>query len=530
PENKYFYKNIEIHGITPEITKSAPTFDRIYPTIQKYLNNNLVVSHNAAFDMDVLAKTMDFYGLANDDLDFDFCCTLNIYGGGLKECCKEFNIPLMHHDPLSDAEACAQLFVKAKNEDKRNTPQRFGERYFSKSSAIDDTVSQQSIFKNEAIKAINTLKGILLGILMDKTINDKEINEFQQWSENQYYLIDHHPFKELMQLITETTDVFGFDVPIVIDMFNICQEFQERYYNHTNIRNVEVLNGIFHGILADGIVKDIEDFELEKRLSENEHLTKLHPYDEVYSIVKTILNDRQIDEDERKRLKSFIYDFVELANSEIDQQIKDEISEIPLHGICTINPEITFEGKLFCLSGNFEHGEKQYIEDFFAKVLLKNEFVFNEFEEQSIYWNDDLDFVVSMVIKTLKKFREDSIGNDHLSSLYKDDEDEGFTVELFRKTLSKSEENRKTIEAYTKNWDVERVATMDILIMELALTELTEFPSVPIKVSLNEYIELAKYYSTQRSSIFINGVLDRITRDFKEQQKIVKTGRGLIEG
>jgi len=71
---------------------------------------------------------------------------------------------------------------------------------------------------------------------------------------------------------------------------------------------------------------------------------------------------------------------------------------------------------------------------------------------------------------------------------------------------------------------------MDILIMELALTELTEFPSVPIKVSLNEYIELAKYYSTQRSSIFINGVLDRITRDFKEQQKIVKTGRGLIEG
>jgi N utilization substance protein B len=174
--------------------------------------------------------------------------------------------------------------------------------------------------------------------------------------------------------------------------------------------------------------------------------------------------------------------------------------------------------------------DRRFIEDFFAKVLLKNEFVFNEFEEQSIYWNDDLDFVVSMVIKTLKKFREDSIGNDHLSSLYKDDEDEGFTVELFRKTLSKSEENRKTIEAYTKNWDVERVATMDILIMELALTELTEFPSVPIKVSLNEYIELAKYYSTQRSSIFINGVLDRITRDFKEQQKIVKTGRGLIEG
>ena len=174
--------------------------------------------------------------------------------------------------------------------------------------------------------------------------------------------------------------------------------------------------------------------------------------------------------------------------------------------------------------------DRRFCEEFYPEILLKNEFVFNEFEEQSIYWNDDLDFVVSMVIKTLKKFREEHNINDHISSLYKDEEDRDFTVKLFRKTLAKSEENRKTIETYTKNWDVDRVATMDILIMELALTELTEFPSVPIKVTLNEYIELAKYYSTQRSSIFINGVLDRITKDFKEQGKIVKAGRGLLEG
>jgi NAD-dependent DNA ligase len=198
---------------------------------------------------------------------------------------------------------------------------------------------------------------------MDKVINDKEINELQKWSENQFYLIDHHPFKELMQLITETTDIAGFDVSIVIDMFNICQEFEENFYSHSNSYDLQILNGIFHGILADGVVKDIEILELEKWLSENEHLAKLHPYDEVYSIVKTILKDRQVDDDERKRLKSFIYDFVELANKEVDQQIKSEISEIPLHGICAIQPEIVFEGKLFCLSGNFEHGEKQYVED-----------------------------------------------------------------------------------------------------------------------------------------------------------------------
>jgi N utilization substance protein B len=189
----------------------------------------------------------------------------------------------------------------------------------------------------------------------------------------------------------------------------------------------------------------------------------------------------------------------------------------------------TYLGYLASADDNFQT-DRRFCEDFFAEVLLKNEFVFNEFEEQSIYWNDDLDFVVSMVLKTLKKFREESNINDHLSSLYKDEEDRDFTVKLFRKTLAKSGENRKTIETYTKNWDVDRVATMDILIMELALTELTEFPSVPIKVTLNEYIELAKYYSTQRSSIFINGVLDRITKDFKEQGIIVKAGRGLLEG
>jgi N utilization substance protein B len=188
-----------------------------------------------------------------------------------------------------------------------------------------------------------------------------------------------------------------------------------------------------------------------------------------------------------------------------------------------------YKNYLAAKEDNFQN-DRKFCEDFFIEVLLKSEFVFNEFEEQSIYWNDDLDFVVSMVIKTLKKFKEEGNINDHLSSLYKDEEDKEFTVNLFRKTLAKTEANRQTIETYTKNWDVERVATMDILIMELALTELTEFPSVPVKVSLNEYIELAKYYSTQRSSIFINGVLDRITKDYRDQGKIVKAGRGLLEG
>ncbi len=179
-------------------------------------------------------------------------------------------------------------------------------------------------------------------------------------------------------------------------------------------------------------------------------------------------------------------------------------------------------------SDDFQN-DRRFCEDFFSTILVNSDLMLNELEEQSIYWNDDLDFTISMVIKTIKKFKSADDKNEYLMSLYKDIEDQEFTTKLFRKAISNNSENRKIIENYTKNWDVDRVAIMDILIMQLALTELMEFPSIPIKVTLNEYIELAKYYSTNKSSTFINGVLDRITKDFKEEGKIVKAGRGLLE-
>ena len=173
--------------------------------------------------------------------------------------------------------------------------------------------------------------------------------------------------------------------------------------------------------------------------------------------------------------------------------------------------------------------DRLFCENFYSHILVNSDIMLNELEEQSIYWNDDLDFTISMVIKTLKKFKNEDDQNEYLMSLYKDEEDQEFTTKLFRMAIINNSENRKIIENYTKNWDVDRVAIMDILIMQLALTELMEFPSIPVKVTLNEYIELAKYYSTNKSSTFINGVLDRIAKDFREEWKIVKTGRGLLE-
>lgn len=174
--------------------------------------------------------------------------------------------------------------------------------------------------------------------------------------------------------------------------------------------------------------------------------------------------------------------------------------------------------------------DRRFCEDFFSKILVNCDTLQAELEEQNIYWNDDLDFVISMVIKTIKKFKSENDDNDYIMKLFKDEEDKEFTIKLFRKAISNESQNRTIIESYTQNWDVDRVAIMDVLIMELALTELIEFSSIPVKVTLNEYIELAKYYSTNRSSTFINGVLDRITKDFTLEGKIIKSGRGLFEG
>lgn len=149
-------------------------------------------------------------------------------------------------------------------------------------------------------------------------------------------------------------------------------------------------------------------------------------------------------------------------------------------------------------------------------------------EEQSIYWNDDIDLVASMVSKTIKKIDDDEDSSVPIMPMYRSDDDEDFARKLLRKVVLRHTENLALINEFTQNWDVERIANMDILIMEMAITEILEFPSVPIKVSLNEYIEIVKYYSTDQSSTFVNGVLDKVIASLRDKNLIVKQGRGLM--
>jgi N utilization substance protein B len=172
--------------------------------------------------------------------------------------------------------------------------------------------------------------------------------------------------------------------------------------------------------------------------------------------------------------------------------------------------------------------DKNFITKVYKNIIANSEKLFLVLEEQSIFWNDEIEFVIGAIIKTIKKFKIDEAENVSLLPLYKNDEDKEFTKILFRKSILNRAEYQTLIEKYSKNWDFERIAFIDILLIEMAIAEVKEFSSIPVKVTFNEYIELSKFYSTRRSNIFINGILDKIFEHLKSTNQIVKQGRGLI--
>ena len=165
----------------------------------------------------------------------------------------------------------------------------------------------------------------------------------------------------------------------------------------------------------------------------------------------------------------------------------------------------------------------------FRKHMVNVELFQDMLEEESIFWIDDLDLAASMAIKTIKTIKE---GDDDVALLplwRDDDDDKAFMEGLFTKTLALDAESESMIKEGAQNWELERIATTDKILMKMALAEAQTFESIPLKVTLNEYIELSKYYSTPKSHGFINGILDQLFAKLKEGGQIKKVGRGLIE-
>jgi len=176
----------------------------------------------------------------------------------------------------------------------------------------------------------------------------------------------------------------------------------------------------------------------------------------------------------------------------------------------------------------FESGyefDKQLLIDFYSSELEDFDMFLNILEEQSIFWNDDVEFIIEMAAKTVKNA---SFKKIDILPLYKSDDDRDFAIALLRSTILRYDEYHKIVDGFIENWDIERVAHIDNLIIQMAINELVEFSTIPIKVTFDEYLEMAKYYSTPKSSIFINGLLDKISEDLTQKGLIVKEGKGLI--
>ncbi len=176
----------------------------------------------------------------------------------------------------------------------------------------------------------------------------------------------------------------------------------------------------------------------------------------------------------------------------------------------------------------FQH-DRESLNRMFRKHIANDEMLHEWLEEQSILWSDDLDLTSSIVLKTVKTITEDS-EELLLAEMWKPEgDDKEFLEQLFSRTLALGDEHNALIEEAAANWDLERIASMDLILLRMALAEARTFTSVPLKVTMNEYIDLAKFYSTDKSSAFVNGVLDKLFTSMRDSGTIVKTGRGLIE-
>lgn len=171
--------------------------------------------------------------------------------------------------------------------------------------------------------------------------------------------------------------------------------------------------------------------------------------------------------------------------------------------------------------------DRSFLIQLFKAEIANSPLIYDFFEDEDIHWMDDIDLACSMVIKTIKSAKENKL---NIMPLYKsNDNEKEFICTLLTETIRRDAENESMIEKLVENWEFERIAKMDVLLLKMAITELQCFETIPTKVSINEYIEISKYYSTPKSNVFINGILDKSVNLLSKENKINKSGRGLIQ-
>lgn len=166
--------------------------------------------------------------------------------------------------------------------------------------------------------------------------------------------------------------------------------------------------------------------------------------------------------------------------------------------------------------------DREFWRKVFKQFICANEELDSILEDESLYWNDDIEIIESFVLKTIKQFDEEKGAEQELLPMFREEDDKQFAITLIRESILKGNDNWQRIEKYTANWESDRIAQMDMVIMQIAIAEIMSFPSIPVSVTLNEYINIAKSYSTEKSASFINGVLDAVVKEMKDNKEIFK--------
>ncbi len=216
---------------------------------------------------------------------------------------------------------------------------------------------------------------------------------------------------------------------------------------------------------------------------------------------------------------------IEIENRKIDDWYLDfEYVDIIFKSI--LESELYKEYMLTRVSDFNE--DKNFICDVFTEIIAPNEKLYEYIEDKKLTWLDDLPVVNTGILKLLRKLKKENKSSYFTPKLFKDTEDKEFATALFKKTLLNKTKFNEEISAKTQNWDSDRIANLDAILLQMAICEFQKFPSIPVKVTINEYIDIAKEYSTPKSSFFINGILDKIVKEYTDNGELNKIGRGLM--
>ncbi len=171
--------------------------------------------------------------------------------------------------------------------------------------------------------------------------------------------------------------------------------------------------------------------------------------------------------------------------------------------------------------------DRDFVIKIYKDIVAPNEKLYDYIEDKRLTWVDDFPIVNTAFVKMLNKLTPKNVATKLLPEIYKNEDDKEFALQLLRKTVLNSEKLAAEVEGKTPNWDQERIADVDLIILKMGIAEFLYFPSIPVKATINEYLEISKEYSTPKSSIFVNGILDKLVKQFDEEKKLKKIGRGL---